>query len=102
MKSYFVYILTNESGTLYIGITNDLDRRVQEHQLKLVEGFASKYNLNKLVWFEEFNDVNDAILREKQLKGWRRSKKMALIMKFNPNFEELRVEFSREPSTSSG
>ena len=75
MKSYYVYIMSNQSNSvLYIGVTNDLIRRVYEHKNKLIEGFTKRYNLNKLVYFECVENVNVAIAREKQLKGWRRSK----------------------------
>ena len=79
MKTYFVYILTNMSRTLYIGFTNNLFRRVYEHKNKMIPGFSSRYNIDKLVYFEETNDVNEAIKREKQLKGWLRKKKIFLI-----------------------
>ena len=79
MKQYFVYILTSKSGTLYTGMTNNLERRVHQHKHKLIEGFTSKYNVNRLVYYETYRDVRDAIDREKQIKGWRRSKKIALI-----------------------
>ena len=73
MNLYFVYIVTNKYNTVvYIGITNDLERRLYEHKQKLNKGFTSKYNCNKLVWFEEFGDINEAISREKQLKNWQR------------------------------
>jgi putative endonuclease len=68
MKNYYIYILTNKSKTLYIGVTNNLNRRVYEHKSKLIEGFTKKYNLDKLVYFEVFNNIEDAIRREKQLK----------------------------------
>lgn len=91
MKEYFVYILTNQSGTLYIGVTNNLERRVLEHKNKLIEGFTKKYNLNKLIYFESCKDINDAITREKQLKGWTRKKKLNLIQKINPELDELKL-----------
>ena len=75
IKTYYVYIMTNHSGTLYTGVTNNLERRVYEHKRKLVPGFTSKYNITKLVYYEEGNDVNRAIAREKQIKGWLRIKK---------------------------
>lgn len=75
-KNYFyVYIMTSKSGTLYLEITNNLQRRVYEHKQGLIEGFSKKYACTKLVYFEEYSEVNDAIIREKQLKKWRRSKK---------------------------
>ncbi|MBR6663690.1 MAG: GIY-YIG nuclease family protein [Alphaproteobacteria bacterium] len=90
MKSYYVYIMSNQSNSvLYIGVTNDLIRRVYEHKNKLIEGFTKRYNLNKLVYFECVENVNVAIAREKQLKGWRRSKKDALIRQMNSQLEDL-------------
>jgi len=88
-KQYYVYIMTNRSGTLYIGVTNDLVRRVHEHKAKDVEGFTKKYNLTQLVYYEAGADVREAIAREKQLKGWRRSKKLALIESLNPKWNDL-------------
>jgi putative endonuclease len=73
MKNYYVYILTNNSRTLYIGVTNDLRRRMYEHKNKLCDGFTKKYNLDKLVFFEVYNEVASAIQREKQLKNWHRN-----------------------------
>ncbi len=88
--NYYVYIITNKTNsTLYIGVTNNLDRRIHEHKNKLVEGFSSKYNLYKLVYMEIYNDINQAIEREKQLKKWSRSKKNKLISDFNPQWAEL-------------
>jgi putative endonuclease len=89
MKQYFVYILTSNSGTLYTGMTNNLQRRVYQHKHKLLEGFTSQYNVNRLVYFETYNDVRDAIAREKQIKSWRRSKKLALIESMNPKWQDL-------------
>jgi putative endonuclease len=77
MRKYYVYIMTNKSRTLYTGVTNDLERRVFEHNNKLIRGFTSKYNITQLVWFEDFNDVLQAVEGEKKIKGWRRSKKVA-------------------------
>jgi putative endonuclease len=78
MKRYYVYIMTNRSGTLYVGVTNDLQRRVWEHKQKLIEGFTKRYNITRLVYYEETPDVTAAIVREKQIKGWLRKKKIAL------------------------
>jgi len=89
MKEYFVYIMANKARTLYVGITNNLERRVYEHKGKLVEGFTSKYGLNELVYYASTNDVREAIGREKQIKGWKRSKKIALIEEMNPYWEDL-------------
>lgn len=91
-NTYYVYILANNSGTLYIGVTNNISRRVYEHKQKLVEGFTKKYNVDKLIYFEECSNIYDAIQREKQLKGWTRAKKLALIKKVNPELVELEVE----------
>lgn len=90
MKTYFVYILASEkNGTLYIGVTSDLKRRVWEHKNKAVEGFLGKYEISKLVYFEETADVNSAILREKQMKKWERAWKIQLIEKSNPGWKDL-------------
>jgi putative endonuclease len=89
MKQYFVYIMTSNSGTLYTGVTNNLQRRVYQHKNKLIEGFTSKYDVNRLVYFETFSDVRDAIAHEKRIKGWRRSKKLALIESMNPQWRDL-------------
>jgi len=86
---YYVYLMTNKSGTLYIGLTNNLKRRVFAHKNKLVEGFTKKYNITKLVYFETFSDIYSAISREKTIKGWLRSKKLNLIKTTNPNLEDL-------------
>ena len=90
MKTYYVYIMTNQKkGTLYTGVTNDLERRVYEHKLKLVPGFTQKYGLNRLVFYEDTDDVSAAISREKQIKGWLRKKKIALIESMNPEWRDL-------------
>lgn len=90
MKNYFVYILTNKNNTvLYVGITNDLIKRIHEHKNRFVKGFSYKYNLNKLVYFEQTTDVNSAITREKQLKGGSRQKKIDLIENSNCNWCDL-------------
>ena len=89
VNQYYVYIMTNKSRTLYTGITNDLERRVYEHKQKLVPGFTAKYNITRLVYFEVTQDVQAAITREKQIKGWLRSKKIALIESVNPEWKDL-------------
>src|SRR5215210_4405192 len=89
MKTYYVYIMASQSRTLYVGVTNNLERRVHEHKHKLIEGFTSKYNINKLVYYAETNDVRDAITREKEIKGWLRKKKKALIEDANPDWQDL-------------
>ena len=88
--NYFVYILTNKNkNVLYVGVTNDLSRRIQEHQNGLPKGFTKKYNCYNLVYYEYFTDINMAIQREKQIKKWRREKKEKLISDFNPGWEFL-------------
>ena len=90
MKTYFVYILTNRrNGTLYIGVTNDLLRRIQEHKYGEVDGFTKKYHLNRLVYFEDTDDIYAAITREKQLKKWKRQWKLRLIEEVNPEWRDL-------------
>ena len=81
--------MTNKSGTLYTGVTNNLERRVYEHKQHLVKGFTNKYNIDKLIYFEETNDIHAAISREKQIKGWLRKKKIALIESINPGWKDL-------------
>jgi len=89
MAEYYVYIMTNRARTLYTGVTNDLERRVFEHRKKLVEGFTKRYGLATLVYYEASNDVRSAIEREKQIKGWLRRKKVALIESVNPEWRDL-------------
>ena len=89
MKTYYVYIMTNRKGTLYTGVTNDLQRRVHEHKTKKVKGFTEKYNIDRLIYYEETDDVTMAIEREKEIKGWTRKKKIALMKKTNPEFKDL-------------
>lgn len=89
-KQYAVYILTNYlNTTFYTGVTNNLIRRVYEHKIKINQGFSSKYNLNKLVYFELTNNIYDALNREKQIKNWKRNWKIDLIKKSNPQFKDL-------------
>jgi|SRR5213080_4612579 len=88
-KKYWVYIVCSVSGTLYIGIANNIERRVWEHKSGEFEGFASRYGCNRLVYYESFDDVRKAIAREKQLKGWVRRKKIALIESVNPRWLDL-------------
>lgn len=90
---YYVYIMTNRSGTLYVGVTNDLERRMYEHKNKLVPGFTSRYRITRLVYFEETSDIESAIEREKQIKGWRREKKTALIESSNPQWKDLSLDW---------
>ncbi len=90
--NYYVYILTNKyNKVLYIGVTDNLARRIYEHKTGINDGFTKKYNVHKLVYAEKIDDISYAIKREKQLKGWTRAKKIALIESANPNWEELPV-----------
>jgi putative endonuclease len=89
MNRYYVYMMTNHSGTLHVGVTNDLRRRVWEHKQKLIEGFTKRYNITRLVYYKETSDATASIAREKQIKGWLRKKKIALIESFNPGWKDL-------------
>jgi putative endonuclease len=90
MKKGYVYILTNQTGSvLYIGVTSDIIKRIYEHKEKLVEGFSKKYSLDKLVYYECFDDIKDAIAREKQLKGGNRKKKLDLVNGMNPKWDDM-------------
>ena len=94
MKDYYIYILTNKKhGTLYIGITNNLMRRIYEHKNGIIKGFTKKYNLDKLVYFEQTTDINAAIQREKRLKKWNRAWKIELIESINPEWKDLSESF---------
>ncbi|MCI9130294.1 MAG: GIY-YIG nuclease family protein [Eggerthellaceae bacterium] len=94
MKDYYVYIITNvRNSVVYTGMTNDLNRRMSEHKSGAVEGFSKRYRLKKLVYFEMTTNVWDAIAREKEIKGWTRDKKIALIESMNPNWEDLTLSF---------
>jgi len=88
-QEYFVYIVSSSSGTLYIGMCNSIERRMKEHKSGKIDGFAKKYSCTHLVYFESFDDVLKAINREKQLKGWVRRKKIALIESMNPRWTDL-------------
>jgi putative endonuclease len=88
--NYYVYIITNYTNTtLYIGVTNDLVKRIYQHKSEVVDGFSKKYKLNKLVYFEQSSDITNAIQREKQLKNWHRTWKINLIKQNNPEFKDL-------------
>ena len=89
-----VYIMASASGVLYSGVTNHLERRVAEHQSKRAPGFSRRYNTTKLVYFEPFSDIRNAIAREKQWKTWRRDKKVVLIERFNPQWRDLSEDFN--------
>ncbi len=94
MKNYYVYILTNKrNGTLYVGVTNDIERRIHEHKLKLADGFTKQYNINKLVYYESTPEIENALTREKLLKRWKREWKLNLIEDANPDWKDLSLEF---------
>jgi len=93
VRDYYVYILTNQSGTPYIGMTGNLERRLAEHKLGVVEGFTKRYRLKRLVHFEQTSDVHAALAREKQLKGWTRRRKVALIRSTNPDWNDLAADW---------
>ena len=94
-KTYYVYIMSNTNNTtLYIGVTNDIERRVQEHKSGLIPGFTQKYGCDKLVYYEPYSDIDQAIEREKKLKKWRREKKDWLISTTNPGLDDLSEDFS--------
>jgi putative endonuclease len=106
MREYWVYILANMHRTLYIGVTNDVHARVYQHKHRLVPGFTSKYGVDRLVYFEQTPNVDAALAREKQLKGWLRAKKVALIESENPRWEDLAAAWfepkAADPSLRSG
>ena len=85
--------MTNKSGTLYVGVTNDLERRVLEHRQKAIEGFTKRYDMGRLVYYEVISDINAAIAREKQIKGWLRKRKIELIVSMNPRWEDLAADW---------
>ena len=89
MKTYYVYIMASNSGTLYIGITSNIKKRVYEHKNHLIPGFTDKYNIDRLIYFEKIGDPASAINREKQIKAWRREKKTKLIDSMNPEWDDL-------------
>jgi putative endonuclease len=101
VKNGYVYILASKrNGTLYTGVTSDLFKRVYEHKNNVLEGFTSKYNVHNLVYFEEIGDIRTAIEREKQIKGWNRKKKLALIESVNPEWIDLSKEWFLDSSSS--
>jgi putative endonuclease len=90
----YIYLITNwNNKVMYVGVTNNLERRIYEHKKKLVKGFTKKYNVNKLVYFEETQDVTTAINREKEIKKWRREKKNQLVNRINPTWQDLSLEW---------
>jgi putative endonuclease len=100
VKQYNIYIMANRSRTLYTGVTNDLERRVYEHKKKLVPGFTAKYNIDRLVYFETPEEVHAAIFTAKQIKGWQRGKKLALIESVNPVWNDLSISWFEGAETS--
>ncbi len=96
MRKFWTYIVASKSGTLYVGITNNLDRRVFEHKNKLLGGFSAKYACHRLVWYEQWSGPLQAIRWEKQIKGWTRAKKIALIEQSNPRWEDLAEGWGRK------
>lgn len=101
-KPYYVYMLASLSRTLYVGVTNDLARRIYEHRSKALGGFTAKYNVNRLVWYEVTGNVSAAIAREKQLKGFKREKKIALIEEANPGWRDLAEELGLGAANQTG
>ncbi len=99
MSDYFVYIMTNNSGTLYVGVTNNLERRVHEHKRGEVPGFTQRYKATRLLYDESTPDVRSALEREKQIKGWLRRRKIELIASVNPHWSDLSTAFSGEIET---
>jgi|ERR1044071_1268975 len=100
---YWVYILTNKRcTTLYIGMTNDIVRRLYQHRFGEAAGFTKRYHLNRIVWIEHFRNVKDAIACEKKLKGWGRSRKIALIERTNPQWRDLSDDWEQQPKFSNG
>lgn len=99
---YYVYILANwNNKVLYAGVTNNLERRLYEHKMQLIDGFTKKYNVHKLVYFDCTNDVKSAIAREKQIKGWTRAKKNTLIAEMNPDWHDLSDDWKKDSSLRS-
>lgn len=95
-RTLWVYLVGSKSGTLYTGMRNSLDRRVRQHKAGEIEGFAAKYGCNRLLYYESFDDPRNAIIREKQIKGWTRAKKIALIETVNPRWQDLAEHLGRE------
>jgi putative endonuclease len=95
MREYYVYITSNNSKTLYVGVTNNIVRRMREHRSKIHPGFTQRYNVTKLVYYESTDDVSGAIEREKQIKKWRREKKIQLIETMNPEWKDLYKEVNQ-------
>jgi len=98
MKQYFVYFMSNKSRRLYVGITSKLYKRVFQHKNKVLPGFTARYNFDMLVYYEEFSQVASALTREKEIKGWRREKKLKLILAENPDWADLSLEWEEDPA----
>jgi putative endonuclease len=96
MGKYFIYILSSLSGTLYTGVTNNLEKRIYQHKHKMVNGFTKKYNVDRLVYYEETTDILAALTREKEINAWRRSKKIDLIKSMNPEWKDLAEDWFEE------
>jgi putative endonuclease len=92
-RRYFVYILSSKTQRLYVGVTNDLERRVAQHKRREMSGFTSRYNIDRLVYFEETSDVRDAIDRERQIEGWVRARKIMLVVEMNPEWRDLAADW---------
>lgn len=90
--NFYIYILASDTGTLYIGFTNNLERRIEEHKNGKIKGFTQKYGCNKLVYYEHYTYVNNALEREKELKKWNRNKKQELIKSMNPHWKDISIE----------
>jgi putative endonuclease len=101
-KTYFLYIIGSLSGTLYVGMTSRLETRIRQHKKHVTEGFASKYEVDRLLYWESYDDVRKAIDREKQLKGWRRAKKIQLIESLNPHWVDLSRSWYERSEEHSG
>ena len=96
LKQFYVYLMASYRRVLYVGVTNDILRRVQQHKNKAhAQSFTARYNVNRLVYYEHYGDIRDAIAREKQIKGWRRSKKVELIEDTNPSWQDLSLDWYR-------
>ena len=101
-REYYVYILTNwKKNVLYVGVTNDISRRLNEHILGTIPGFTQKYNCKDLIYYEQFDYINNAIGREKEIKGWRRDKKNQLINNYNPEWKSLNNRFVRSTKNNT-
>ncbi|MGB8885230.1 MAG: GIY-YIG nuclease family protein [Candidatus Korobacteraceae bacterium] len=92
---YAVYIMASRSHNFYVGVTNDIARRVRQHKEHVFEGFTAKYNIDRLVWYQIYGDIREAIAREKRIKGWRREKKIGLIESMNPTWQDLSEEWGK-------